>query len=657
LFNFRISLRLKITAIGVVGLLGLVFVGGIYLVGAGTQARYQKTADDASAIAKIASAVHDGMLRAREVEKEFMLTSDLQRVQDHATAVKAMLGRLDELQAALTAMGQSDLAEKTKSARAGVERYVEHFANLTAAKRKLGLNQDSGLENTLRTTVKSIEVDLDKFDDARLVAGIHPVRRYEREYMLRRDGAANAEFKRALEEFSGAFIGASIPATTKRMMTEKLAAYQRDFAEWVSAAETIDIAATLTTVEYGNVAPRIEAVESAVEQLYQDSSAANASSREATRRQILIAMGIAIVAVGALAFLIGLSVSRPLSAMTAAMRRLADGEFEVALPGLARKDEIGEMARAVERFKVLAMEKARRETEERDAEALAAAARRKADMAKLADGFEAAVGQIVGTVSSAASQLESAATRLTKTAETTQQLSHLVASASEEASSNVQTVAVSAEELASSVAEIARQVQESSRIAGQAVEQASRTDARVNALSQLASRVGDVVKFITAIAEQTNLLALNATIEAARAGDAGRGFAVVAQEVKALAAQTAKATDEISAQIAGMQAATNDSVAAIKEIGTTIQRVSEIAGSIAAAVEEQGAATQEIARNVQQAAHGTSQVADNITDVSKGASETGSASSQVLTAAQSLSSESAHLKLELDRFLATIRAA
>ncbi len=274
-----------------------------------------------------------------------------------------------------------------------------------------------------------------------------------------------------------------------------------------------------------------------------------------------------------------------------------------------------------------------------------------------AKAIEMAVGQIVGTVSSAASQLESAATRLTKTAETTQQLSHMVANASEEASSNVQTVAVSAEELASSVAEIARQVQESSTIAARAVEQAGKTDQRIHQLSQLAVRVGDVLKFITAIAEQTNLLALNATIEAARAGDAGRGFAVVAQEVKALAAQTAQATDEISAQITGMQAATHDSVTAIKEIGRTIQRVSEIAGSIAAAVEQQGAATQEIARNVQQAAHGTSQVADNITDVSKGASETGAASSQVLDAAHSLSGESAHLKLELDRFLATIRAA
>jgi methyl-accepting chemotaxis protein len=221
----------------------------------------------------------------------------------------------------------------------------------------------------------------------------------------------------------------------------------------------------------------------------------------------------------------------------------------------------------------------------------------------------------------------------------------------------VQSVSSASEQLAGSVNEISRQVQESSKIAADAVQQARRTDAQIAALSQAAGRIGDVVKLITAIAEQTNLLALNATIEAARAGDAGRGFAVVAQEVKALAAQTSKATDEIGGQIAGMQAATTESVAAIKGIGETIGRISEIAATIAAAVEEQGAATQEISRNVQQAAAGTTQVAGTITNVSRGANETGSASTQVLSSAQALSRESNHLKSEVHKFLSAVRAA
>jgi methyl-accepting chemotaxis protein len=276
---------------------------------------------------------------------------------------------------------------------------------------------------------------------------------------------------------------------------------------------------------------------------------------------------------------------------------------------------------------------------------------------RVAASFEASVGEVVGAVASASTELEAAARTLTTTAQTTDDLSGKVAAASEEASTNVGAVAAATEELSASVTEISRQVQDSSRISQEAVGQAQRTDARINELSQAAQRIGNVVKLITDIAEQTNLLALNATIEAARAGEAGRGFAVVAQEVKALAAQTAKATEEIGTQIAGMQSATQQSVSDIKEIGTTITRISEIAAIIAAAVEQQGAATQEIARNVQQASHGAHAVADNIADVKRVAGETGSASGHVLSAAQALSTEGTTLRSAVDKFLATVRAA
>jgi methyl-accepting chemotaxis protein len=357
------------------------------------------------------------------------------------------------------------------------------------------------------------------------------------------------------------------------------------------------------------------------------------------------------------AFFLGIGISRPMTRMCAAMRELAAGNFDVVLPGLGRKDEVGEMAGAVEEFKVQAVARAERDAAAQEAQSKAASAARRAELIRFADDFESAVGAIVANVSSSAVQLEAAAGTLTRTAETTQSLSNKVAGASEEASSNMQSVASATEELSASVDEIGRRVKESSQIAEAAVLQAEQTDGRIGKLSRAAQEIGDVVKLITAIAEQTNLLALNATIEAARAGDAGRGFAVVASEVKSLASQTAKATDEISNHISGMQGATQESVAAIKEIGGTIGKISEIASTIASAVTQQSSATQEIARSVQHVAQGTHEAATNVMHVNRGATETGTASEEVLNSARTLSSESTRLREELDRFMANIRAA
>jgi methyl-accepting chemotaxis protein len=372
-----------------------------------------------------------------------------------------------------------------------------------------------------------------------------------------------------------------------------------------------------------------------------------------------VALGVGVlvvlVLIGSALFSV-LTIARPIRRIGDVLLELANGNKAVEIPFTERGDEVGDNARAALTFKNNLIQIEKMEAAQKDQQK-AATAQRKAEMIKLADAFQASVGGIVNTVSSASSQLEAAAGTLSGTAEQTQELSGMVASASEEASTNVAAVASAAEEMSMSVTEISRQVHDSSRIAGDAVRQAERTDVRINELLKAAGRIGDVVKLITAIAEQTNLLALNATIEAARAGESGRGFAVVASEVKALAAQTAKATDEIGAQITGMQAATQDSVVAIKEIGATITHISDIASTIAATVEEQGAATAEIARNVSEAAKGTAEVAEKITQVNRGASATGTASAQVLASARSLSKDSGNLKAEVENFLNTVRAA
>ncbi|MFZ0766019.1 MAG: cache domain-containing protein [Bradyrhizobium sp.] len=375
---------------------------------------------------------------------------------------------------------------------------------------------------------------------------------------------------------------------------------------------------------------------------------------QARNRAILVV--VALLVAGGLFFLLGRSIVNPITAMTMAMRKIAEGDTLTAIPALERGDEVGAMAQSVQVFKDNMIEAGRLRGEQ-DVLKTQADSERKLLLVRMADEFERGVLASLDSLAGSASEMQATSKSMSSTAIEASQQATSVAAVAEQASVNVQTVAAATEELSSSVSEIGRQVTQSTEIAGQAVSEANRTNVTVQGLSAAAQKIGDVVKLISDIASQTNLLALNATIEAARAGEAGRGFAVVANEVKSLASQTAKATDEISAQVGAMQGATTEAVQAIEGIGRTIGAINEITSAISIAVDQQGTATQEIARNVQEAALGTGQVSSNIASVNHAAEKTGSASNGVLASAEQLSRQAATLRGDVDRFLANIRAA
>jgi methyl-accepting chemotaxis protein len=653
-FSFRLTYR--ISAIGIVGLVGVTLVGGMHMYSGSEIARYGEAAEKARMIFELSNKTKIELLESRRAEKDFLLRNDRKKADIQQEFGKAVAADIDELRGKLEEVGKTDLAAKIASMSKSQKQYQTNFVSAVKGRDVLGLDENAGLSGKLRDSARNFETKIEGLQQIDLLLPTLMMRRAEKNFMLRHDDKYDDEMKKQASEFTSRLDKADLPETIKAELKQKLADYQRDFSAWYDATLNFDDDLKVASSAFSALEPVIEAVSKSVTESSTNADQASKTARAywATLMQIVI-LAIAASALG-ISIFIGRSVSKPLSTMTNAMNKLAGGDFSVALPGLGRTDEIGEIAQAVEIFKKngLEIERMRSEqhaTEKRNAE------QRKADMVRLADSFETAVGEIIEAVSSASTELEASASELASTAERTQGLTTSVAEASGEASNNVQSVATATEKLSSSVNEIGLQVQESARMAGAAVDQARQTNDRVSELEKAAGRIGDVVELINTIAGQTNLLALNATIEAARAGEAGRGFAVVASEVKALAQQTAKATGEIGQQITGIQAATRESVASIQEISNTIEKLSEISSTIATAVDEQGTATQEIARNVQQTAQGTQQVSHNIADVQRGASETGAASSHLLAAAQSLSGDSNRLKIEVDKFLTSVRAA
>jgi methyl-accepting chemotaxis protein len=527
----------------------------------------------------------------------------------------------------------------------------------------------SFIEDTNRWTAHTHEV-LDTM--SQLAAAMVDQETGVRGYLIAGDDKFLAPYRGGIEAYEAAFAKVKRLTSDNAAQQDRLAELNRHAQAWRRdvAEKEIALMASATGREQARAMEASGAGKTAMDairgkvteikrveaDLLKQREAAAAAAFASSYMTSFVSLG-AMVLVSVLAgFALYRGIGVPVSQMTEAMGRLAQNDTSVVVPGLGRRDEVGEMAKAVEVFKLNAIERLKLAEETKAIDARAAAEKRRA-MEELARSFEQKVGGLVEHVTAAASEMEATARSMSSTAEQTNQQSGLVASAAYETAANVQSVATATEELAASASEIGMQVHQTTSAAARAAEDARRTNGSVQALATSAQKIGDVVKLISDIAGQTNLLALNATIEAARAGEAGRGFAVVAAEVKELASQTGRATGDIAAQIAQIQAATDEAVGAIAGITATIESMHTTAVNVAAAVEEQQAATQEIARNVSRAAQGTEGVTQNITDVQKAATHTGSAASQVLSAAGELARNAATLSREVSNFLSGIRAA
>jgi methyl-accepting chemotaxis protein len=652
----RFSLRYQIGLIGALGIIGLGLFGGIYYRGSSTESAYRAASDLAAQNERSLLVMHGKLLELRRNEKDFLLRKNADYAAKHAATASDVAGRIGGLRTAFAAVQDTGAAGELDALAAKFADYTGQFATVVARQTQIGFNEEGGLQGALRTAVHGIETALKDHEEDRLTILMLMMRRHEKDFLARLEPKYGDEMKKRAAEFAAGLAASALPEAVKAEISGKLAAYQRDFFQMLDASLAMVGEVNRLSEIYAATDPVVSQIAERVESRYRETQDAMAETRAELTRLLGWSFAILFVLVAAAAIAMTRAVVGPLARLTETMKRLAGGDKAVDIVGTMRGDEIGAMARAVQVFKdnAIAMDRLRDEQEalERQAER-----DKRQALETLACSFEASVRGIVDAVSADATEMHKTAESMSATAEETSQQASVVESAAEEASTNVETVAAASEELSSSITEISRQVAQAAAIAGKAADESKQTDETVNGLSKAAQKIGEVVALINNIASQTNLLALNATIEAARAGEAGKGFAVVASEVKSLATQTARATEEIKNQIDTIQGETKNAVTAIQHIGGTIGEINEIATAIAAAVEEQGAATQEIARNIQQASAGTGQVSANIAGVASAAGETGAAASHVLASASDLALQSERLRGEVDKFLATIRAA
>jgi methyl-accepting chemotaxis protein len=636
-FHSRILLTHKIMAIGAVGVFGILVMGAIYLIGASIQERHREVAEGAQATSSLAKDLYVELLDSRRAEKDFLLRNDMKYVDRHKKLDQAVRDDIDRLRGQAVAAHFDDLVQKIDTIRNGFQVYSTHFAAIVAAKQKLGLDENSGLEGALRGSVHAIESKLNEFKEPRLQVTMLMMRRHEKDFMLRREPKYGDDIKKRAAEFLAGLDHTDIPAAAKDDLKQKLATYQRDFLAWMDAALTLANEQRLTSDAFGTIEPTIEAMLGTANETYGKAESANRISRADTKLQMELAILFVAVAVFALAFMIGRSVSRPITSLTDLMGRLAHGDNNVEVQGAGRSDEIGRMAAAVLVFRDAAIEKLRlegqtaeqrRQTEEerrRNEEAARRAAEEQARVVdllggglkslsegdltfRLTDGFSETYQQIKDDFNAATARLQETIQAIAAAAREVAGASSEISGGTtdlsqrtEEQAASLEETSASMEQISSTVKKNAENAQQANQLTAGTREVADRGGAVVaEAVSAMARieessrKISDIISVIDEIARQTNLLALNAAVEAARAGEAGRGFAVVASEVRSLAQRSSQAAKDIKELITNSSGQVQEGVelvnragASLTEIVESIEKVAEIVADIAAASAEQ----------------------------------------------------------------------
>jgi len=657
--RLRLGISSRIAALGAIGILGLLSVGAIYLVGNRAEERIEATADLMDRLKGETAALAEILLDARQDELAFLARQDEALVARHKTGREDATNHLDALEALVGQAGLPDnnpLVMGVRSLRASLSYYFTRFDNVVALERTLGYGDDQGLRGKLRDSAKAFDDSLGSADLPLLRVAQLRMRQVEKDFMLRVDDKYEGEMKDRAAAFDAALVAnAGLPAAVKTDIAAKAADYRQGFLAFLTGrTELADDVADLGD-GYARLRPLLAKVEQTAAANWSEAQDNYAQSRAGTFRHMCLALAIIILAVAGVAWTLGINLTRPLAALTVSMGRLASGTLDVVVPAKTRRDEIGEMARAVVTFQQNAIHT--RQLEEEQARLHQEREARLAAIERLTQDFGSTIAEIVSAVAEDATGMEATARAMSHVSETASREAEAVSTRSAESKTSASSAATATADLSTSISEIGHQTMLATEAASRAIDRAQHVNQTVVRLQETTETIGQVLALIQEVASQTNLLALNATIEASRAGEFGRGFAVVAGEVKALAARTAAATAKIATDIGAIRGISTATSTEIRTIGEAIDEVHRIFDAIAATVREQGAASQDIARNVAHVATGVDDLSMTIRTISETSGKVKDAAGEMLGVSAGLSTHSRRLREEVSNFIEKLQAA